>query len=242
MATKRKSTPAKSTQASKPTADVLTPVDPSLKRAWDKLAASLDGLASKGASAFDDLWEAAARVVDHEPPLYLFGGYKTPSEFFEQRLHVDTRTAQRNMRVARYATPDDEARYGTSNLDAGLGYLEARYGKLNGALPVAFSRLKIAVVDGKDHKLVPFAQLSAPAIAAATRALLAKKSPAPKNPTRAALEGALAKHGALSHVVVHERDGLATFANVPLASLGLFGGAVAKAKLPAVKTAKKKGK
>lgn len=241
MATKRSSHPAKSTKA-KPAPDVLTPVDPSLKRVWDKLAASLDGLASKGASAFDDLWEGVAHVVDHEPPLYLFGGYKTASEFFEQRLHVDTRTAQRNMRVARYATPDDEARYGTSNLDAALGYLEARYGKLDGALPVAFSRLKIAVVDGKDHKLVPFAQLSAPAIAAATRALLAKKSPAPKNPTRAALEGALAKHGALSRVVVHERDGLATFANVPLASLGVFGGAVAKAKLPVVKAKKKRGK
>lgn len=168
-------------------------------------------------------------------------GYKTAAEFFEQRLKVDKRTAQRNLRVARYATPADELLYGPSNLDAALGYLEAKYGKLDGTLPVAFARLKIAVVDGKDRKLVPFAQLSAPAIAAATRALLAKKSPAPKNPTRAALETVLAKHPALARVVVHERDGLATFANVPVASLALFGGAVAKAKLPAVKTPKKKG-
>ncbi len=227
----------------KPDASALAPVDPALKRAWDKLATSIDSFAGKGASAFDELWEAVAHVVDHEPPLYLFGGYKTAAEFFEQRLHTDTRTAQRNIRVARYATPQEEAQYGTSNLDALIGYLEAKHGKLDGVLPVAIARVKIPVVNGKEHKAVPFPELSAPQINAATRALLSKKSPTPKNPARHALEGVLGKHDALSHVVVHEREGFATFTNVPLASLGVFARALTSVKLPAIpKPAKKRAK
>lgn len=228
----------KSPSKSKSSADTLAPVDPALKRAWDKLASSIDAFAEKGAAAFDELWEAVAHAVDHEPPLYLFGGYKTAAEFFEQRLHTDTRTAQRNIRVARYATPQEEAEFGTSNIDALIGYLEAKHGKLDGALPISIARVKIPVTSGKEHELVPFAQVTAPQINAATRALLSKKSPAPKNPTRHALEGVLGKHGALSHVVVHEREGFATFTNVPLASLGVFAKALGSVKLPPV--AKKK--
>ncbi len=238
---------SKSSAKSKPSPDNLAPVDPALKRAWDKLAGSIDSFAEKGAAAFDDLWEAVAHVVDHEPPLYLFGGYKTAAEFFKKRLHTDKRTAQRNIRVARYATPQEEADYGTSNIDALIGYLEAKYGKLNGTLPVAIARVKIAIADGKAHRVVPFPDLTAPQINAATRALLSTKSPAPTNPARHALEGVLGQHDALAHVVVHERQGFATFANVPLASLALFARAITSVKLPPVAKAKpskskKKGK
>jgi hypothetical protein len=224
----------------KPSADDLAPVDPALKRAWDKLAAGIDGFAEKGAAAFDELWEAVAHVVDHQPPLYLFGGYKSAAEFFEKRLHTDTRTAQRNIRVARYATPQEEAEYGTSNIDALIGYLEAKHGKLNGVLPISIARVKIPVTSGKEHKSVLFSALSAPQINAATRALLSKKSPTPKNPARTALEGALGKHDALSNVVIHEREGFATFTNVPLASLDLFARALTSVKLPPVTKTKAK--
>jgi hypothetical protein len=210
----------------------LVPVDPSLKAAWLKLARTIDGLGAHEASDFDALWEAVARVVEHDPPLYLFGGYKTATDFYEKHLHVDLRTATRNMRVARYASPADEAKYGASNIDAALSYLEAKYGPLDGTLPIAFDRLKIAVPNGKTTKLTPFLDLSKAKIQSATRALLAKKSPAPKNRARAALEAGLAKHKALVHVAVHERNGFATFANVPLASLELFAGALKRAKLP----------
>ncbi len=60
---------------------------------------------------------------------------------------------------------------------------------------------------------------------------------------RSALEAALGKHDAFQRVVVHQRAGLATFANVPVASLGLFGDAVKAARLPAVaKTNAKPGR
>ena len=222
-----------------PKNDPLVPVDASLKAAWTKLDSQLGALSKHEASDFDALWEAADRVVSHDPPLYLFGGFKNATEFFSQRLHVDVRTATRNIRVARYASPADEAKYGASNIDAALGFLEATHGPLNGALPVAFARLRIPVPDGKHTKLVPFAELSKAQIQSATRAALAKKSPTPKNPSRAALEGTLGKHDALGHVVVHERAGFATFANVPLASLELFARALLGTKLPKVAATKK---
>ena len=108
--------PTKGKTAS-PNKDPLVPVDPSLKSAWTKLAAQIDGLSKHEASDFDALWEAVDRVVSHDPPLYLFGGFKNATEFFAERLHVDLRTATRNMRVARYASPADEATYGASNID-----------------------------------------------------------------------------------------------------------------------------
>ena len=116
--------------APKPSArDVKVPVDASLKAAWDAVAKRLDAAEHSGSEAFDDLWEAAADVVAHEPPLYIFGGYKTAAEFFKERLHTDERTAQRNMRVARYASPAEEERYGSTNLDAALAWLEAKHGR-----------------------------------------------------------------------------------------------------------------
>lgn len=111
---------------------------------------------------------------------------------------------------------------------------------MNGVLPISIARVKIPVTSGKEHKNVLFAELSAPQINAATRALLSRRSPTPKNPARNALEGALGKHDALSHVVVHEREGFATFTNVPLASLDLFARALTSVKLPPVAKKKKR--
>jgi hypothetical protein len=226
--------------------------DPKLTAAWKSVAKKLDALSSREATDFDALWETVAKVVEHEPPLYVAGGYKTAKDFFERHLHVDQRTATRNLRVARYASPDDEATYGATNIDAALGYLEAVHGKLGEKLPVAFARLTIPVADGKrGTKRAPFPSLSAQQIASATRAVLARKSPAPKDPARAALETSLAKHPAFSRVVVHQRAGFATFANVPLASLALFARALTATRLPPVKAvaavreqakAKKRGK
>ena len=123
----------------KPSArDVKVAVDPALKKAWDAIAKRLDAAEHAGAEAFDELWEAAGEAAMHDPPLYVFGGYKSAAEFFEQRLHTDKRTAERNIRVAKYASPADEERYGATNLDAGIRWLEAKHGPLGGRTPVAF--------------------------------------------------------------------------------------------------------
>jgi len=170
--------------------DAKLPANRALKSAWDRLAARILDASTQGAEAFDELWEAAGEAVEHEPPLYVLGGYKTPKEFYTKLLHTDPRTAARNIRVAKYASPLDEETYGTTNLDAALAYLEAKHGPLNGRLPVAFGALKIP----RGGKLVAFAKLTAAEIGQATRALHKPKTPA--HAARAAYEKALAKHPA----------------------------------------------
>jgi len=212
---------------SRPTArDVKVPVDASLKKAWDAIGKRLDAAEHEGAAAFDELWEAAADAVNHDPPLYVLGGYKTAAEFFQQRLHTDARTAQRNMRVARYASPTEEEKYGTTNLDAAIGWLEAKHGALGGRLPVAFDKLKIPI-DGAPR---PFEKLTAAEINAATRALLGKKSPAHR--ARSAFEAALAKHDAFKETRVNESAGRVTFTRVPVGSITLFAKVISAVKLP----------
>ncbi|HSQ63429.1 MAG TPA: hypothetical protein VLM85_09455 [Polyangiaceae bacterium] len=207
--------------------DVPVKVDASLKAAWDAVAKRLDAAEHEGAKAYDELWEAAGEAVAHDPPLYVLGGYKTAAEFFEQRLHTDKRTAERNVRVAKYATPEDEERYGSTNLDAAIRWLEAKHGPLGARLPVAFDKLKI-VVGGKP---VAFEKLTAAQIDAATRAL-GKKGGTPAHRARTAFEEALGKHDVFKETRVNEHAGRVTFTRVPLGAIGLFARTIAAVKVP----------
>ena len=208
--------------------DVQVAVDPALKAAWDELAARLSAAMGVGAKAFDELWEAAGEAIEHEPPLYPFGGYKSPAEFFEQHLRTDARTAQRNVRVAKYATPDEEETYGVTNLDAAIAYIIAKFGPIQARLPVAFDKLRIEVRDGARVGRVPFRELTAPQIARATRALHGKPA---KHRARSAIEATFAKHPALKGIHVNEHGGRVTFIGVPGASLGVFAQGIGRVKI-----------
>jgi hypothetical protein len=220
--------PRKKARAAVSLKDVTVKVDASLKKRWDALSARLDAAAHEGATAFDVLWEVADEIVSHAPPLYVVGGYKSDAEFFMERMKTDRRAAWRFIRVARFATPLEEERYGTSKLDAALGYLEAKTGHaLAGALPVAFDRLRITVGKGAKARSVSLEQATVADIQAATRALLAKgKGGAPKTPARDALESALGEIGSLADVTVRERGGLLSFLGVPVAALDVFASAI----------------
>ncbi|HEY1957747.1 MAG TPA: hypothetical protein VGH28_19135 [Polyangiaceae bacterium] len=206
--------------------DVKVAVDPSLKKAWDAIAKRLDAGEHEGAKAFDEIWEAAGEAVEHDPPLYVLGGYKTAAEFFLQRLHTDKRTAERNIRVAKYASPVDEERYGATNLDSGIRWLEAKHGPLGGRMPVAWDKLKIQV----DGKAIAFEKLTATQIDGATRAL--GKTKAPAHRARSAFEAALKKHDVFKETRVNELAGRVTFTRVPIASIALFAKTIASVNVP----------
>jgi hypothetical protein len=217
-----------------PAKSAVPPVDRALKSAWERLAKAIAAASAKESADYDRLWEAVAEVVEHDPPLYLAGGYRTATEFYAKHLHVDLRTGTRNVRVAKHATPADEAKYGPAKLDAALSYVEATHGPLKGALPVAFDRLKIATGRGKSAKLVRLAEISQAKILAATRAVLGQKSATPKDAVRASIERTLSPHPAFADVHVSQRAGFASFAHVPIASLATFGRALTQVKLPEV--------
>lgn len=216
--------------------DVKVVVDGRLKGLWDSTLDVIRKAKGQGAEAFDELWEAVARVVEHDPPLYVLGGFGSSGEFFEQVLQEKERTARRFMRVAKYASPHEEAKYGTTVLDAALGFVEATAGgPLSGPLPIAFERLRIPVTrNGKDAR-VPLEKATAEEIAKATRAVMQKngKARSAPNPIEEALTKALSAHGETKSVRATVRGGTATFSNVSVASIQAFARALAGAKLPA---------
>jgi hypothetical protein len=217
--------------------DVAVKVDPKLKRLWDQTRAVIEQAKGQGATAFDELWEAVGRAVSHEPPLYVLGGYASPKEFFREELHEEERTARRYMRVAKFATPNEEATYGVAVLDAAIGYLEAKGGRaVDGALPVAFDRLRIPLVGGaRDGAAasVPLAEATVAQINAATRALAdrAKKKPGPKSALRDALLATLKADKTLAAIAVHEANGFVSFTHVPVAAMARFARALTAARV-----------
>jgi hypothetical protein len=219
--------------------DVKVVVDGKLKKQWDQTLAAIKKAKGQGAEAFDELWEAVAKVVEHDPPLYVIGGFGSSAEFFAQVLQEKERTARRFIRVAKYATPQEEEKYGTTVLDAALAYVEATAGgPLAGPLPIAFERLRIPVSRNGKETRVPLAEATAEEIAKATRAVMAtkgKKHAAP-NPIEDTLGKALASNAATKAVRATVRGGTATFSGVPVASIPAFAKALAGVKLPAAET------
>lgn len=203
--------------------DIAVKVDASLKRRYDKLLAEVTAAQHKGASAFDALWEAVGAIVEHDPPLYAVAGYRNDAEFFEECLGESRRTAYRSIRIAKFASPRDEEKYGGTRLDAALTYLEAKLGSPleHPPLPVAFDRLKIPVQRDAKTARVSLEDASPDEIRAATRAL----SKAPKRPTSSlerAIKEALSGHPALADSRVRVRGGIVHFTGVPAAAIGVF--------------------
>ena len=210
-------------------------VDPKLEAAWKKLEHRIQDAHGRGAEAYDELWEAVGEAVHHDPPLYVFGGYKSESDFYERALHTDLRSAKRNIDVAEHATPKQEEDYGESNIYAALQYITAKFGKLGSTLPVAFERLKIPVRDGKNARMVPFTKATVAEIQTATRELQRKAAGEPTTDrAEAAIAKVLSKHAAFKNVRFTVRSGLVHVRSIPLASLDLFARVLSEVKLPPV--------
>jgi hypothetical protein len=213
-----------------PKGDIDAKVDPKLKKLYDELVATIAEASRKEALDFDRCWEAADRIVSHEPPLYVFGGYASADAFYREVMEEEPRNARRYARVARFCSPVDEARYGTTKLDAAIAFVEAKLGKPleHPPLPVALDRLRIPVKGGS--KSVGDATVAE--IAAATSKLTASSRKRPATPARAALLAQLKKAASLRGVTVHEHAGLLSFTGVPVSAIHHFIGALTKAKLP----------
>ncbi len=213
-----------------PRRERLVKVDAALKRKYDQLVAELRAAKREGASAFDALWETVAAIVEHEPPLYVFGGYKSDADFFERELGEKRRTAYRYIRVAKYASPNEEETYTVSKLDAALGYVEAKLGHplAHPPLPIAFARLRVPVEHEGTLIRTPLADARTEDVEAATRALT-RASKKPRNPEEHALRSLIAKDRALKDVRLHVRHGAVSVTGVPLAALGKLAALLAKA-------------
>jgi hypothetical protein len=217
-----------------PSTRVTVRIDRALRRKWNEAMAVVRRTARGVAGAFDERWETVAEILEHDPPLYLAGGYASAREFLRAEVGETERTALRSVRVAKYASPAEEARYGVAKLDAVLAYLEARTGPLRGRLPVDFSKLRIAVPQGDRVRRLGVADASVAEIRAAGRALRreAQRTPPRDSPVVRAIAAVL-RAKPLCDVRVRLAAGKLSFSAVPLAALADFGRALAAAKLPA---------
>ncbi len=136
-------------------------------------------------------------------------------------MHEEERTGWRWTRVARYASPRDEEKYGPTLLDAAISYMEAKYGPVDDNVPVAFDRLKLPVVRAGAERRMPLAECTVVDVVAATRKLRKPKRNG-RSQVRDAFVQSLGTVASLSGVQVHERAGFVTSVNVPVAAFERF--------------------
>lgn len=219
MATKKKTVRRPAVTA----ADVAVKIDAKLKKRYDESMAVVEKALGEGARAFDELYETVEKILDSNPPLYVVGGHANSSEFCREVLKLEERTVRRWVRVAKFASPAEEERYGVTTLDAVLTYLET-LNPLGNALPVAFDRLRIPVEQGGTVKRLAIEECTTREIlAAAQKKRGGKGAEGPKSPVRDALQKLFATFKSLSGVGVHEKAGVASFTRVPVAAINTFG-------------------
>lgn len=214
--------------AKRTTAAVTVKVDASLKKLWTESNARLVKATSEGASSWDQRYEAAIDIIEHEPPLYLAGGYSTEADFFAAVMKEDRSTVYRNMRVAKYATAKEIETFGTSRLDVAIGFIETKNGgPLKGRTPIDFSTLRFPVEGGTKR----LAELTVQDVRAATAKLKGRgKTSTKASPQATAITDLLTK-AKISGVSVDVRRQEVVL-RVPLASVAAVGKAISGYKAP----------
>ncbi len=214
--------------------EVSLEVDKDLKRRWERAIDAVRDAKREGAGAFDVLWETVAEIVEHEPPLYLAGGIATTKQFLSAHLGETERSARRWMRVAKFASPAEEARYGVSKIDAVIGYLEAKGGAaVKGRLPVKLDELKIPIERDGGTTRLSIEEATVEAIETAARKLkrAAQKTPKAVSPALAAITRELSK-GKLRGVSAKLAGGKLLLGAIPLDGLVELADALRRVKLP----------
>src|SRR5262245_14170795 len=67
-------------------------VDRDLKRRWMQALEVVKEAKREGATAFDRQYETVGEILEHDPPLYLAGGYATERAFIREVLNEPERT------------------------------------------------------------------------------------------------------------------------------------------------------
>jgi len=214
-------------------------VDPARKRRFERLIGEMRRASRKEAAGFDSYWEAVGEILDAE--LYVAGGYESAKAFVADEVKETLRTAQRNVRVAKYASPADEQRWGTTLLDAALAYVEAKAGgPIKGKLPVRFEAMKIDPPGDSEKKKLSLDEISVEELNAATRGRVRSKNKdrARSSPAEQAIVTAIKKHKGLGEVSVDVSDGMLRLGRVPLKALKELALALRGVTLPDPKAAK----
>jgi hypothetical protein len=218
--------PAAKPKGTKPAAGAAAPladahVDPAALKTYEDLVAELKDADSDAMHGWDRKYEAAGEILDKK--LFLLSPHGTADKWCRAMLGGEPlRSVQRNARVAKYCSPNEETKYGTAKLDAVLTYLDAQtHGFKSGPLKVDLAALRIpAVVDKKKTKL-SIEEATIKQILAAARGEEAGAKQA-RTPLEQGFASALAGDADLKEVSIRITDGRVSFGRVPLTALLRF--------------------
>ena len=219
--------PNKLTAKSSP---VTVTIDASLKKLWTEATARLHRATAEGALSWDERYEAIADIVEHQPPLYLAGGFAS-QRAFERSLGEVHSSVHRNMRVAKYATAKELETYGASRLDAAITFVETKNGgPLKGRTPIDFATLRFPVKGGTKR----LADATVEELRAAIATLKGHAHSSRKASPEATALSLLLSKGKVKGVTFDVRKDIVVL-RVPLASLSAAGRALAAFKAPSPK-------
>lgn len=197
-------------------------VDPAAKKAYEGLLREIEDADRDAMHGWDRKYEAAGEVL--EKKLFLLSPHGTAAKWCQAMLGGETyRSVLRNVRVARFCSPDDEHKYGTAKLDAVLTYLEAKtHGLKQSGVKVSLSALRIPVSEKGKLRRLSIEQASLQQIRLAARSEQAGSKNSRRSPLEAAFAKPLSGDGDLKEVSVRVSDGKVHFGSVPLTALARF--------------------
>lgn len=211
---------------------VVVKVDATLKKLYAETLHRLNEATNEGAKSWDHRYEAIAEILEHEPPLYLAGGFATDADFLAKQVKENRQAVYRNIRVAKYANPEDIERFTAARLDLAISFVETKNGgPLKGRTPIDFERLHFPFKQDGKRISKNLADITVVELRAAI-ALLKGHQTNSKNasPIARALGAAIKKTG-VKGVTASVSKKLVTL-HIPLADLNKVAAALSKFKPP----------
>lgn len=219
--------PKPKTKPVKRSAEIVVKVDASLRKLWNDASERLTRATSEGAQAWDDRYEAIGEILEHQPPLYLAGGFATDQAFLKEVVAEERTTIYRNVRVAKYASAKEVERYGSSRLDLAITFVETKNGgALKGRTPIDFAALRFSTPGGKKSLI----EASVEDVRHAIAELKGKKTTSEKASPEATAIKKLLSAAKVKGVAFDVRRELVIL-RIPLAGLGAAAKALAKYRL-----------
>lgn len=176
---------------------VKVDVDAALKRLYTEALKRLEVATAEGAQSWDRRYEAIADILEHNPPMYLAGGYSTEAAFLTKQIGENRQAVYRNIRVAKYANADDIEKYTPSRLDLAITFVETKnHGPLKGRTPIDFAKLHFPFKQGDTLVSKTLAEITVAELHDAIAHLKGREASSHKaSPVAKALDASIKKAG-----------------------------------------------
>ena len=185
---------------------------------------------------WDRRWEAIAIIL--QKSYYLLED-DTPTALLWIKKHTDDsyRTGTRNARVARYASPDEEQRYGITKLDLAITLAQTQHASKNPKAQelksIDFAALRYAIKTGAKRKKLSLADVSLEQLRELANGKSKRETPAtpPLSESGAALNTLITAQKSLKNITLAEHDSELALGKIRFDQLATLGRLLVNAKL-----------